>query len=317
MNPPVMTRVITQFGATDADRALIVDAHPDVELVQLDGEPPPDLRADVFFGGFLDWDAILRWIDAAGVRWVQLSGTGVDKVPRAVYDHRIVTCARGASAEPISEWVMAAILAWAKRFPDVFVTEPPRHWNFPAPRLAPVAGSTVAIVGLGGIGTAVARRALPFGMRVKALRRTDAASPIDGVEIVTDLGSLLDDADHVVLAAPATSRTHHLIDAAAFARMKPGVHLVNIARGALVDQDALRVALDDGIVARATLDTVDPEPLPAGHWMYEHPSVQLSAHVSWYSPELQRAAVEIFVDNLGRWLRGDPLRYVVDPDEGY
>ena len=84
-----------------------------------------------------------------------------------------------------------------------------------------------------------------------------------------------------------------------------------------IDQDALRIALDDGRVALATLDTVDPEPLPAGHWMYEHPGVRLSAHVSWYTPALQRTAVEIFVENLGRFLRGDPLLHVVDPAEGY
>ena len=99
--------------------------------------------------------------------------------------------------------------------------------------------------------------------------------------------------------------------------MKPGVHLVNIARGALVDQDALRVALDDGTVAMATLDTVDPEPLPAGHWLYAHPQVRLTAHISWYTPQLQEAAVEIFVENIGRFRRGEPLLHVVDADEGY
>jgi phosphoglycerate dehydrogenase-like enzyme len=95
------------------------------------------------------------------------------------------------------------------------------------------------------------------------------------------------------------------------------VHLVNIARGALVDQDALRVALDDGTVAMATLDTVDPEPLPAGHWLYEHPKVRVAAHISWYTPLLQRTAVEQFIDNLGRFLHDEPLFGVVDKAEGY
>jgi len=95
------------------------------------------------------------------------------------------------------------------------------------------------------------------------------------------------------------------------------VHLVNIARGALVDQDALRDALDDGRVAMATLDTVDPEPLPAGHWMYEHPKVRVSAHVSWYTPDLLRVALEQFVDNVDRYVAGEPLHDVVDPEEGY
>jgi phosphoglycerate dehydrogenase-like enzyme len=99
--------------------------------------------------------------------------------------------------------------------------------------------------------------------------------------------------------------------------MTPGVHLVNIARGALVDQDALRAALDDGTIAMATLDTVDPEPLPEGHWLYSHPRVRLTAHVSWFTPDMQRVAVEIFLDNLGRYVRGEPLLHQVDPSEGY
>jgi phosphoglycerate dehydrogenase-like enzyme len=311
------TRVIAQLGATDAHRRLITDAFPDVELLGLDGDPPVDAHADVFFGGYMGWDVILRWLDATGVRWVQLSGTGVDKVPAEVFDGRVVTCARGASAVPIAEWVLAAMLARSKRMPEVFLSEPPKYWNFPIPQLDAVAGSTLALVGLGGIGTAIAARAVPFGMRVKALRRTDAPSPITGVEIVTTLEELLVDADHLVLAAPATARTRHLVDADALQRVKPGVHLVNIARGALVDQDALRSALDDGRVGLATLDTVEPEPLPAGHWMYDHPRVRLSAHVSWYTAELQRSAVEIFVENLGRFLRNEPLLHVVDRDEGY
>jgi phosphoglycerate dehydrogenase-like enzyme len=120
-----------------------------------------------------------------------------------------------------------------------------------------------------------------------------------------------------VLAAPATPRTRHLINAESLALVKPGVHLVNIARGALVDQDALRVALDDGRVAMASLDTVDPEPLPEGHWLYSHPKVRLSAHVSWASPAGMERTLEIFVDNLRRHAAGEQVLHVVDADEGY
>jgi phosphoglycerate dehydrogenase-like enzyme len=312
-------RIIAQLGVASAEAARIHDVFPDVELVEFTGgEPPAGLRADAFFGGYLDWDGIVAWLDAAGVRWVQLSGTGVDKVAPAVFDHgRIVTCARGASAVPISEWVMAAILAWAKRLPETFLSEPPRYWNFPNPALDRVEGSTVALVGLGGIGAAIASRALAFGMDVRALRRTDAPSPVAGVQVVRSLDELLPGAAHVVLAAPATARTRHLIDSDAFAKMTPGVHLVNIARGSLVDQDALQLALDDGPVAMATLDTVDPEPLPAGHWLYTHPKVRVTAHISWYTPQLQAAAVDIFIANVDRYRRGEPLLHVVDLDEGY
>src|SRR5262249_61404406 len=125
--------------------------------------------------------------------------------------------------------------------------------------------------------------------------RADAPAPAAAVEMVSSLDELLPGADHVILAAPSTAKTRHLIDAAAFGKMTAGVHLVNIARGALVDQDALRRALDDGTVAQVTLDTVDPEPLPAGHWLYEHPKVRMTAHVSWYTPQLQAAAGGILV----------------------
>jgi len=309
-------RVINQMGPTAA--AAIAGAVPDAEIIEFaSGEPPADIEADVFFGGYFAWDDIERWVDAAGVRWVQTSGTGVDKVPRSIFEGRTVTCARGASALPISEWVMAAVLAWAKRMPQTWLHEPPKHWNFPRPALDSVAGSTLALVGLGGIGTAIAHRALAFDMNVQAIRRTDAPSPIEGVRVVRSMEELVRDADHLVLAAPATAKTAHLIDADVLKQVKPGLHLVNIARGALVDQDALRVALDDDRIAMATLDTVDPEPLPAGHWLYEHPKVRLSAHISWYEPEIQQAAIAIFVDNLGRFERGEPLREVVDPEEGY
>src|SRR3954447_20621908 len=109
-----LMRVIAQLGASSAQADVVRAAHPGVELIEFTvGDPPRDLKADAFFGGYMGWDDILRWIDAGGVRWVQLSGTGVDNVPKAVFEGgRVVTCARGASAVPISEWVMAAILAW-------------------------------------------------------------------------------------------------------------------------------------------------------------------------------------------------------------
>jgi phosphoglycerate dehydrogenase-like enzyme len=232
-----------------------------------------------------------------------------------MYDGRTVTCARGASAIPISEFVLAAMLAFEKRMPEVWLDQPPEHWNFA--KLGGLHGQTLGLVGLGGIGTAIAERAIPFRMHVRATRRTATPSRLPDVVVVPSLDDLLTSSDHLVLAAPATERTRHLLDAEAFARVKPGVHLVNIARGSLVDQNALRVALDDGRVARATLDTVTPEPLPAGHWLYSHPAVRLSAHVSWGSPAGFDPALDLFIENLQRRVAGEPLLHVVDPDEGY
>jgi phosphoglycerate dehydrogenase-like enzyme len=303
-------RVLNELGAKIGDR--IRAAVPDVEVVDLGSDAPdPDLTGDVLFGG---WGPH-SFEYAQRVPWVQLSGTGVDRVPKELFDGRTVTCARGASAIPISEFVLGAMLAFEKRFPEIWLSEPPEHWNYD--KLGGLSGKTVGIVGLGGIGVAVAERALPFGMRVLAMRRTEAPSPVGGVELHTTLGPLLAESDHLVLAVPLTPRTEHLIGDDALAAVKPGVHLVNIARGRLVDQDALRVALDDGRVAMATLDTVDPEPLPAGHWLYEHPKVRVSAHISWASHVGFGSTVDLFVDNLRRAQAGEPLTDVVDPSEGY
>ena len=128
---------------------------------------------------------------------------------------------------------------------------------------------------------------------------------------------MLADADNLVLALPATPATRGIVGADALGRVKPGVHLVNVARGSLLDQEALRPALDDGRVALASLDTVEPEPLPEGHWLYTHPRVHLSPHVSWSFPHAFDLLIEPFVENLRRHAAGQPLLGVVDLAAGY
>ncbi len=300
----------------DVVAAEISQAAPDVEVVAVPGASdysgPPD--GEVMFALWFE-HPVFDDLDAIGLEWLHLPGTGVDNIPRHVLEGRTVTCSRGISAIPISEFVLGAMLAFEKDFPATWLHEPPERWNIA--QLGELAGKTVGLVGLGGIGTAVARRALAFDMRVRALKRNPTRDVLEGVEIAKDLPDLVATADHLVIAAPATAATTNLIDADVLAQVKPGVHLVNIARGTLVDQDALRVALDDGRVARASLDTVEPEPLPAGHWMYEHPKVRLSAHVSWSGPHAFARIRAGFLENLRRYQAGEPLHGVVDPDEGY
>jgi len=249
------------------------------------------------------------------VRWVHTLSAGVDGFPLGSVGDRIVTCSRGASAPAIAEWVLATMLAFEKNLPDSWITAPPPRWNVAT--LGGLAGKTLGLVGLGAVGLEVARRALSFDMDVIALRRTVRPAPLPGVTTASSLAEVLAGADHLVVCAPATAATTRLLDAEALAACKPGVHLVNIARGTLVDQEALIAALDAGTVACASLDVVDPEPLPAGHPLYRHPGVRLSPHISWSGPSSGAKTFELFVDNLRRYRAGAALHGVVDPGAGY
>lgn len=243
-------------------------------------------------------------------------GTGVDGFRLDALSGQILTCARGVSAEPIGEWVFAQMLAHAKGLPDVWLQEPPERLHH-EPRIGSLRGATVVVLGMGGIGTELARLCLGIGMEVIGVRRSSAAAPLQGVRIAGDLAEAAGEADHLVLAAPHTPATHRVLDAEIFAAAKPGVHVVNVARGPMLDQEALRDALDSGIVALASLDVTDPEPLPAGHWMYGHRRVHLTPHVSWIAPGAFGEVLSTFVDNYRRWIAGEPLEGVVDTAEGY
>jgi len=305
-------RLLNQIHGRGTER--IRDEYPEVDVVEvpIEGDVDPAITGDALVALTLstNLDQLVP-----RVKWVHSFSTGVDSLPEAAFKAEVLTCSRGAGAVPISEFVLAAMLAFEKNIPDVWIHDVPEHWNFAD--LGGLSGRTLGLVGLGGIGEAVARRALAFDMKVGAFRRRALPAPVPGVEMASSLKDVLSGADHVVIAAPYTPRTHHIIDAGALSHMRPGVHVVNIARGGLVDQDALRAALDDGRVAMATLDTVDPEPLPAGHWMFTHPRVRLTPHVSWSSPEGARKIFDLFLENLGRYLRGEPLEGVVDKDERY
>lgn len=306
-------RVLNQMGAQAA--SAITAAFPNVEVVDASGEIPDDRSADILFGAWTPTPGFFELAERSGVRWVHIAATGVEEWPAELYEGRLVTCSRGASAVPISEFVLGAMLAFEKHIPDIWVNQPPDTWGWA--KLGGLDGKTLGLVGLGGIGGAIARRALAFDMEVVALRRTEAPSGIAGVRVETDLAAVTEMADHLVLAAPLTARTRGILGADAFSGVKRGVHLVNIARGALIDQDALKVALNDGTVAMATLDVCDPEPPPPGHWLYAHPGVRLSPHISWSSPQLLDRILAAFLENLGRYLAGEHLVGVVDGAQGY
>lgn len=248
------------------------------------------------------------------VRWVQLASVGIDYYPDWLFDGPVVTSARGTASVAIAEYVLAAIFTAAKHIPQIWL-EQASDWR--RLTLGLVQGTTLGLYGFGSIGRALAQRALALGIKVLALRRSDEPFGVDGVERVGSLDQLLARSDHLVLAAPSTAETRHAISRAALAHARPGLHLINIARGNLVDHQALLDALNEGKVALATLDVTDPEPLPAGHAFYGHPRVRLSPHISPSTDQIVPALIDKFVLNLDRFRSGEPLTDVVDTARGY
>ncbi len=311
-------RILTTLPAGLLDRARQALPFVDVVSVPGDAPPPAGTRADVLL--IPPWepshfDALL----ATGVRWIHTLGTGVDRIPLGRIGERVLSCSRGASGIPIAEWVMAVLLAYAKDLPGIWLDRPPDASVAAWPNLGGLYGARLGLVGLGGIGAAVARHAHSFGMKLSAFRRSGARSELAGVEIVAELEALFATCDAIVLALPLTASTRRIVDARILAAIPPGrgVHLVNVSRGGLIDQEALRAALDDGRIARATLDVTDPEPLPAGHWLYTHPAARISAHVSWNAPGALDLLLDTFIENLRRYRAGKPLAGLVDREAGY
>lgn len=301
---PVVVVFRAHSMAALADRGL----HADLVEWRPGHAPPPGHRADVCFGGYDADESALAW--AAGAKWLHLSGVGTDNILPGLLEGRVVTNSAGINAAPVAELAFALVLAAAKDIPAIWDTGlAPGRWHDVA--VDGLAGRTLGIIGYGSIGRAVARRALAFEMEVVVHTRTPGVDA-EGIRFVSkdELATL---SDHIVVAAPATPATRHLVDEPFLARTRRGAHLVNVARGSLVDQEALRRHLDSNRLSRASLDTVDPEPLPPGHWLTSHPRVRLSPHVGGVSPRevMTARAVDRFAENFQRYLDGQPLRDVV------
>jgi phosphoglycerate dehydrogenase-like enzyme len=246
------------------------------------------------------------------LKWVHLRSTGIDKYPPWIFDVPKVTVTRGGYAVPISEYVLAAMLTFAKSIPAIWAGDRTGWRNH---RLADLSGQQLGIVGFGEIGKEVARRALAFDMKVGGMRRSPVPLGFAGVSAMT-LEELLQTSNHLVLCAPLTEDTRGLIDSKAMGMMKPGAHIINVGRGALIDTEALKGALDISL-GGATLDVTDPEPLPPGHWLFTHPKVRISPHISGSSPQTRQRATAFFTENLARYRNGLRLKGEVSREFGY
>ncbi|WEJ34621.1 NAD(P)-dependent oxidoreductase [Devosia sp. SD17-2] len=243
------------------------------------------------------------------LKWVQLRSTGIDKYPDWIFEVPQVCVTRGGYAVPISEYVLAAMLAQVKLIPEIWVRGA-GQWQ-PRPRLGTLNGQTLGIIGFGEIGKAIAEKAQTFGMEIIGTRRSGGPSGMEGVEIVS-LGELISRSDHIVVATPLTEETAGMLNVETLAGIKDGAHLINIGRGQVITEDGLRAALD-GKLGAATLDVTVPEPLTDGHWLYSHPKVRISPHISGSSPQSDANITAFFRRNLDRYLAGERLEGLVDP----
>jgi len=243
------------------------------------------------------------------VRFVQLASSGIDGYPAWLFDGPIVATSAGTSAPAIAEFVLATMLVHEKRLPEVIVrdgTPWPSQAALLQRPLGSLDGKTLGLLGVGHIGSRIATLANAFGMTVIAHRRSTAASP-DPAFTVVPFDQLLARADHLVIAAPLSPETTGLIGADALRQVRRGVHIVNIARGAIIDNAALIAALEDGRVGAASLDVTAPEPLPPGDPLWTAPNIHITPHIAWSSAATPRRVFTLFVQNLERFAAGERL----------
>lgn len=275
------------------------DAAPDVAWV----------TSDLFDGGPVR--PFFKLLLTAKPRWVQIAGAGVDHpVFQLILDAGVRLTTSHVTGPPIAEYALRAVLDHYQQ-PSAWAAERAAgRWT--AHDFREVAGTTWLVVGLGAIGTAVAARAKAFGATVIGVRRRpDGREPVDECVRPDRLDAVLPRADVVVLCAPGGPETRHLMQRTTFGLMRSGSVLVNVGRGSLVDEDALREALDRGIPEVAILDVTDTEPPPPDSWLWSHPRVVLTPHSSAGGTGRYARAADVFCDNVTRWLRNEPLDHEV------
>lgn len=256
--------------------------------------------------------------EEAGVRWVQVTTVGLEDVldtPLAGSSIALTTVG-GLATGPIAEFAFARILEHAKDLPRLRRLQGKRSWEMVS--LGELRGSTLTVVGLGPVGQRVAEVGKAFGMHLVGVRRRPAAGagPCDEVVAPDALTEVLPRTDYLVVAAPQTPATVGMVGRVELGAMKPGALLVNVARGPLVDQEALAEAVGAGRV-RAALDVFDEEPLPADSPLWDLSGLAVSPHCASITPTLFGELADIVVANLERFLAGEPLENLVDKESGY
>lgn len=258
------------------------------------------------------WDNALI-ARAPRLRLIQSISAGVDQYDRAALARAGIrlASAAGVNANAVAEHAMALILSLSRRLPEARDNQARRVWrgmiSDPGQREAELAGRTLLVVGLGRIGSRLARLAKAFDMRVLATRRDPAAGAgaADAVGGMERLGEMLPEADYVALACPLTPQTERLMNAETLALMRPGAALVNVARGRCVDEPQLVAALSEGRIAAAALDCAAEEPLAESSPLWAMPNVLITPHTAGETRAYEDNVIDILLDNIGRLWRGE------------
>jgi phosphoglycerate dehydrogenase-like enzyme len=325
-------KVLSTMSFPEAWLALVAGVSDRVEVVQVPAGHVDELPADVVAEVEVMYTGACfpSREQAPALRWVQLDTSGADHVRRTdLWAHEAVTITSlaGVSPRPMAEYVMAMVLAFAHRLPRAARMRRERHWPSNEERwelYGPLhlPGSRMVIVGYGRIGRAIARAAQAFAIDVIGVSRSGTRSygdDVDGVRVapVAALDVELGAADWVVVCTPATAETIGLIGAPQLGALKPGAHLIDVARGGVVDEAALLAALDCGRVAGAALDVFEREPLPADSQLWDRADVIVTPHIAGLASDYEDVVRDLFTENLERYLDGRPLVNTIDRSLGY
>lgn len=312
------------LARTEADAAIrleriVLPRDPEARLPAADVE-----RVEIALFSYDIYPAWSRQFFAAAqgapnLRWLHVFNAGVDNPVFGRFLERGVrlSTSAGSTAEPIAQTAIAGLLMLARGFPHWLAAQRERRWApLPAGHIPDdLRGQTAVVVGLGAIGREVARLAKALGLRVVGVRRSPqrADDPVDELHHPAALGGLLPRTDWLILAAPLTPETHHIIDARALALLPRGARVLNVGRGSLIDEPALIEALRTGHIAGAYLDVFEEEPLPPESPLWALPNVIVTPHNSAASTGNAARSAAMFFENLKRWARGEPLINEVIP----
>jgi phosphoglycerate dehydrogenase-like enzyme len=274
-------------------------------------------KAEIIFG----WPSQDELKKAKNLKWLQLPSAGADGYTDPdMYLNKdiILTNSSGVYGRAIAEHVLAMILSFNRNLQEYTLLKQEKRWSNIL-KVRDFYGSTVGIIGFGDIGNEVAIRAKALGARVLVVKRRPSEMPdyIDELYLTEDIDIVLIKSDYIVLALPATEKTRGIISRERLGIMKPDSFLVNIGRGELIDQEALIEALRDKRIGGAGLDVTTPEPLPEDNPLWELPNVIITQHSSGISNENDSKRVNIFIDNLNRYLNNEVLKNIVSFDESY